>query len=235
MGTTLVLLPGLDGTGRLFAPLLAELPSWIEPLVLAYPAEPLGYADLVERLFPRLPTDRPFFILGESFGGPLALMLATRSPPGLQGVVLVCTFVRYPSFLPRAIARRLGALLALAPRPDFLVRQVLVGADAPRALLDALRDARSTVAPDTLARRIREGVDVDARRDLADIRVPILCISASADRLVPHRATDEIRSLRPDATYVELAAPHVLLARCPAEAVSSIATWLAAGGNASSR
>jgi surfactin synthase thioesterase subunit len=73
MGTPLVLLPGLDGTGTMFAPFVAELPPWIEPVVLDYPAEPLGYADLARRLATRLPEDRPFFLLGESFGGPLAL------------------------------------------------------------------------------------------------------------------------------------------------------------------
>jgi len=36
-----LLVPGLDGTGRLFSPLLAELPRTIAPSVIPYPAVPL--------------------------------------------------------------------------------------------------------------------------------------------------------------------------------------------------
>jgi hypothetical protein len=35
--TTLVLLPGLDGTEIFFGPLLSQLPSWIDPVVITYP------------------------------------------------------------------------------------------------------------------------------------------------------------------------------------------------------
>ena len=105
---------------------------------------------------------------------------------------------------------------------------MLVGPDAPQALVDALRNARTSVASAAIALRLREVVDVDARRALLDCRVPILCLSADADRLVSRRACDEIRSLRPDATYVELRGPHVLLARHPSQSASSISPWLAA-------
>src|SRR4051812_12200514 len=74
--TQLVLLPGLDGSGRLFQPLLAELPKWIEPVVVAYPPERARFDDLVPIARERLPHSGAFASLGESFSGPLALMLA---------------------------------------------------------------------------------------------------------------------------------------------------------------
>lgn len=53
----LILLPGMDGTGLLFEPLLEALPGWLEPKVIAYPGhEPLGYAELlplIRRVRPR--------------------------------------------------------------------------------------------------------------------------------------------------------------------------------------
>ena len=43
----LVLLPGLDGTGHLFADFVAALPSEVEVIVAHYPTDkPLSYADL---------------------------------------------------------------------------------------------------------------------------------------------------------------------------------------------
>ncbi|MBX9790721.1 MAG: hypothetical protein K2Y37_17530 [Pirellulales bacterium] len=41
--TTLVLLPGLDGTGSLFADFVSALDGQIETVVVAYPAR-VGYA-----------------------------------------------------------------------------------------------------------------------------------------------------------------------------------------------
>ena len=46
---TLVLLPGMDGTGILFEPLLDVLPSSLQPHLVRYPStRPLGYRALLE-------------------------------------------------------------------------------------------------------------------------------------------------------------------------------------------
>ena len=45
--TALVLLPGMDGTGDLFAPLLSALSPALRTIVIRYPSDrPLGYAEL---------------------------------------------------------------------------------------------------------------------------------------------------------------------------------------------
>ena len=60
MKIPLVLLPGLDGTGLLFADFVANLASDIDPIVVRYPPDvPLGYAELeaiarTDPLAPRL-------------------------------------------------------------------------------------------------------------------------------------------------------------------------------------
>ena len=72
----LVLLPGLDGTGLLFEPLLRALPKEIEATVIRYPGDQrLSYDELLEFLRDQLPRDTPFILLGESFSGPLAIRL----------------------------------------------------------------------------------------------------------------------------------------------------------------
>src|ERR1051325_2082913 len=94
---TVVLLPGLDGTGTLFRPLLDHLPPELHPLVVTYPPEePIGYDELLPRVLDHLPTSTPFVLLGESFSGPLALMVAARSPTGLRVVIVCASFVRNP-------------------------------------------------------------------------------------------------------------------------------------------
>lgn len=75
----LVLLPGLDGTGRLFQPLLAHLPSTIDPLVISYSNLAGTYAEMLPAARKELPPDRPFVLLAESFSGPAAIALAANA------------------------------------------------------------------------------------------------------------------------------------------------------------
>lgn len=94
---TLVLLPGMDGSGALFAPLVAAFRGRVRTQVIAYPSgQALGYEELAAFVRPLLPAG-PYFLLGESFSGPVAIALAASAPPGLAGLILSCTFARNPS------------------------------------------------------------------------------------------------------------------------------------------
>jgi pimeloyl-ACP methyl ester carboxylesterase len=77
---TLVLLPGLDGTEIFLQPLLGALPDGVRPLVVTYPlAGPNRYADLLAVVREAVAGIGEFHVLGWSFSGPLALMLAKPS------------------------------------------------------------------------------------------------------------------------------------------------------------
>ncbi|MEJ7807867.1 MAG: hypothetical protein WKG03_18345 [Telluria sp.] len=108
---TLVLLPGMDGTGDLFADFVRALGDAVVSLVVSYPAgEALDYAGLTEFARARLPRDRPFVLLGESFSGPVAIALAASRPPGLMALILSCTFARNPTPVFSVFKHVLGAL-----------------------------------------------------------------------------------------------------------------------------
>src|SRR5271155_2151701 len=90
---SLILLPGLDGTGLLFQPLVAALPAAIQPRIVRYPGHRhLTYHELLPLVMDALPQSGPFILLGESFGGPLATMVAAERPPGLVGLILCASF-----------------------------------------------------------------------------------------------------------------------------------------------
>ncbi len=75
---TLVLLPGLDGTGILFTPLVVALGNGRRVIVVTYPTSEKAqtYAKLHEVAGAALPPSGPLVLLGESFSGPLAISLA---------------------------------------------------------------------------------------------------------------------------------------------------------------
>jgi pimeloyl-ACP methyl ester carboxylesterase len=95
--TTLVLLPGMDGSGLLFRSFISALDSDLTPLVIDYPgAQCLSYSQLTSLVQQRLPPRERYFLLGESFSGPVAIAVAAASPMNLAGLVLCGTFARNP-------------------------------------------------------------------------------------------------------------------------------------------
>ncbi|WP_283190454.1 hypothetical protein [Pseudomonas sp. PMCC200344] len=108
---TLVLLPGMDGTGELFAAFASSMEREFDTLIITYPPNiPLSYTALESLVRESLPTDRPFVLLGESFSGPIAISLSARQPPQQLGLVLCGTFARNPRPIFSHLSFLLGAL-----------------------------------------------------------------------------------------------------------------------------
>jgi pimeloyl-[acyl-carrier protein] methyl ester esterase len=218
----LLLLPGLDGTGRLFQPLLEALPPTLTAKVVSYPPEqPLGYADLLPMVEEAANDLGDFIVLGESFSGPLALMLAAKDPVGLRGVVLCASFIRSPipglSWL-KPLLR--GWLFRM--RPLWLLDWLLLVRRPSDELRSLLHEAVSAVPASTKAARVRAIAAVDASEELRQCRVPILYLRATEDRVVGRWNGDQIKTILPDAEIVEFAAPHLLLQTRPVEAAAAI-------------
>jgi pimeloyl-[acyl-carrier protein] methyl ester esterase len=219
----LLLLPGMDGTGRLFEPLLRCLSPLLVPVVVAYPADrACGYAELLPLVEAVVPDGRDFLVLGESFSGPLALLLADRQSPGLRGVILCASFARTP--LP-SFARWLRALvrpLLFRLTPRWLIRHRLLGRFATEALVGMLDAALADVRPEVLAARARAILAVDVGGPLQSCPVPILYLAAGEDRVVSRRSLAHIRRLQPGAEVATIASPHLLLQAVPEEAARVI-------------
>jgi pimeloyl-ACP methyl ester carboxylesterase len=223
---TLVLLPGLDGTGDLFAPFVEALGPGVDCIVLRYPPDqPLGYLELEAQVRAALPTDRPYVLLGESFSGPLAASLAASAPPGLCGLVMCVSFVRNPQ--PRL--SRFSALLPWLPlhaRVLTLLRRRTLGRFYTQALQDALAAAVGQVAPAVLKARLRAVLAADAGAALAAVQAPVLVLQASDDRVVPAPATEALLRLQPEARHARFEAPHFLLLAQPQATAAVVATFV---------
>src|SRR5690242_7684380 len=105
-GPILILLPGLDGTGRLFRGFVECLPASVESIIIPLPSDAASdYDSIALSIINRLPRERPLVLLGESFSGPLALKIASHGNLNVAAVVLVASFIRRPvAWLP-GIAR----------------------------------------------------------------------------------------------------------------------------------
>lgn len=221
----IVLLPGMDGTGLLFERFRAAAPPGIRLDVVALPEEPLTYAEIAEAIAPAAALTPETVLLGESFGGPLALALAARSR--VAAVVLVNSFMRSP--VPRRIARLATPMFFRLPVPEAMMRRLLVGADADAELVRELRAALGRVPARVLAARVREiaGVDAgDALDALARERRPLLYLRATADRVVREASVEAVRARAPHMTVARVPGPHLLLQASPAAAWAALAPFL---------
>jgi pimeloyl-ACP methyl ester carboxylesterase len=222
-----VLLPGMDGTGRLFSRFVAAGSGALELRTLSYPPDRfLGYADLEALVRRELPADRPFALLGESFGGPLALRIAADPPPGLVGLVLAATFHRRPAARSIAALRLLSPAFFRLPLPPHAARLLLAGEDAPDDLVSEVRAAVSAAKGSVMAARAREALRVDATDLLRRCPVPLLFLGGKQDRLLRSALPIEVRALRPDAEIRMLEAPHLVLQRRPAECMRIVEAFL---------
>ena len=226
----LALLPGMDGTARLFHHFDAALRAQaaIDTLAITYPAAPLDYAALEAFVRERLPRDRPFVVLAESFSGPLGAALRADPPPGMRALVLCCSFVRNP----RPILAPLRHLLGLVPfgtMPGFALRQALLAPYATPQLQDELAAALAQVPPSVLRQRLRAVLEIrerDASRSFARGSLPVLYLRARHDRLVPPANAAQILRQAAGAQVIDIAAPHMLLQAAPAAAATAVAAFL---------
>ena len=219
---TVVLLPGMDGSGLLFEEFVAALPVGLNAVVVKYPPDrALDYRDLEAVARSALPTKHPFLLVGESFSGPIAISLAAAGPAGLRGVVLVCSFARSPVWAPRSL-RPLISLLPVWLVPLRVAAAVLLGRSQSPTLRARLRSAIANVKPTVWRARLGAVLSTDVTALLSKVHVPLLYLRAAHDRVVPRSASELISQFFPKARVVELDCSHFLLQAKPAEAASQV-------------
>lgn len=223
----LVLLPGLDGTGLLFDPLLRELRLEWSTQVISYPSDQrLGYDELLLRVREQLPRDQPFVLLGESFSGPLAIRLAAELQANLRGLILVATFVRKPV---RWLPRQLGPFIpAFAFRlfPLWAQLRVLTSGESTPELRRLFRESLAQVKPAVLAHRVSEVFRVDVADEFQQIQIPILAIAARHDHTVPAHNLRLLQRLRSDLRVEMIETDHLVLQVKPERAAEAIRRFL---------
>jgi len=221
----LVILPGTDGTGALLGDFVALLGD-LNPLVITYPTqEPLGYEQLAEVIRPQLPTTEPYYLLGESFGGPLAILLAAGESKSPAGLILCASFARYPMFLPRALAP-LAVATPIRLVPNSTLSWFLFGHWSSPSLQAKLSLALASVSAETLRARIRAALHVDVTSHLSKLAVPVLYLQATHDRVVPAAAGKAVLAATARASLKQVCGPHFLLQAAPDACAREIHAFL---------
>ena len=174
-----------------------------------------GYPERCEHFSETVTSAGKCILIGESFSGPLAVLLAQRHPDVVDYLVLVATFVVSPvPFVARCLP---WSLFFRFPLPAFAACRFMLG---PRddGLVSLLQRAVCTVSLRTLARRMRSVVEVDVSAQFRQLTCPVTRICPTNDALVPGRFATTMLELREDVIAKPIVGPHPILQTQPEQA-----------------
>jgi pimeloyl-[acyl-carrier protein] methyl ester esterase len=227
---TLILLPGMDGTGELFLDFLRELPDEFEPVVVRYPIDQyLSYSELLPLVRASCPLSESFVLVAESYSTPLAIQYAAMNPANLKGLVLCAGFTASPvKGWMRYLARLVAPVAFRIPLPAFAAKYWLVGSDAPWKLISSVLKTVSSVKHTVLATRARAVLTCNVVTEMSQISVPVLYIQAKQDRLVSTSSLKDILRINSNVKVAVINGPHLILQRKPHEASEIIGNFIQA-------
>ena len=207
----LVLLPGLDGTGKLFAPLIEALPLSIEIQVITYPLnKKLSYHELVQYVKQNLPKE-DYVLLAESFSGPIAYEVAFSKPTKLKSLILVATFLKNPrplllKFIPSS------QVLAL-PIPTIVSKIFFLGFSVEIKTIELFNEAIKTVSPSVMQFRLKEIAQL--KPSSQKVRLKTTYIQATNDKLVPSKSLQDWQKVCDDLEVFKVKGEHFILQANP--------------------
>ena len=190
-GRAVILVPGMNGTGELFyrqVPLL-ERAYRVATYALRDDAETLDVlaADLAHVVDLVAPVERRAIVVGESFGGAVALTFALKYPDHVETLVILNSF---PYFAPQVRLRLAIAGLTVLPWGAMpLVRHLtafrLHSPHTHRAEVKQFIALTAHGTRDGYINRLKLLQRFDVRDQLQDILQPALFLASEHDHLVP--------------------------------------------------
>ena len=227
----LVLMPGLDGTGKLFAPLIPLLQPNFDLSVVTYP-DLSSFNEYVDCAQDQLPQEPGYSLIAESFSGPVALALLARHSGQIGPSVLCATFARspLPSFtrMEGHVPEQMFSIGALSEfyldvdeveDKDFSETQPL-----PLNVMDQIDGT-------LLKRRITAFSRIDVSALLPQIEAPILYLHALRDRILSENDALMMQQNLLHFERVDIDGPHLLLQTRPQECAELIYNHVMSANN----
>lgn len=214
-GPLLLCLHGIGSSSAAFAPQLAELSAYVRVVAWdapgyarsADPTAPYGlddYADAAAALIRERATTA--HVLGVSWGGVIALRLATRHPELVASLIIAdsSTGSGTDEAKARAMRARAADLAELGPRAFAAARGPrLVSPDAPDDLVDAVvANMAASVRLPGYAFAAESMASADLRPELPSITAPALVLCGEHDRVTGPDASQAIAGAIHKTAYV---------------------------------
>ena len=208
----LLVFPGMHGSKVLLEDFKQHAPDSFDVQLLELPESIFDYPSLAEHFRQTVIGAGPCVVMGESFSGPLSVLLASQCE-NVEALVMAASFVTPPSpWIAKFLPWRL--LMSIPPSKEFVAR-FLLEIDRKQQLVETVYNEIRSRPVRAMAGRMRVVTRVDVREALARVTCPVLYLRAKNDWLVPKRCLDRVRDVCGSVEVVELSAPHLILQREP--------------------
>jgi pimeloyl-ACP methyl ester carboxylesterase len=218
-----LLMPGFDGTGELFEPLLAV---WgIDATIIRYQSEH-SFEDYVESVAALVPEENAVLV-AESFSGPVALALMSRYPERILCSVLCATFAVSPFRLLTRMSRFVTSVFfGPGPTQPMMLRTFCFDKEADSALVSKAVSVIRSVPASVIKSRLKVLSDVDMRLVLSRIKVPVLYLLAVDDKIVAPSLSQQLVQGLPNVRLHKVKGPHMLLQSRPEDCAEIIRSFI---------
>jgi pimeloyl-[acyl-carrier protein] methyl ester esterase len=206
--TSFVLLPGLDGTGKLFDRLVAAVGDAHKCVVVQYPENAKSIDELLavaSRAIDAL--DRPV-VIAESFSGAVLARLLSGGKSKIHAAVFIASFVETPRRHLLNLALRVPEVIARVALPT-VIKHFCVNGCADAALRETILRVVEAVPYRTLL--VRLGMLQGLEAGVIKTALPVLALQASRDRVLDRFARNSIQRMIPNARVEIVEGPHLLL------------------------
>lgn len=223
MVKTAVLLPGLDGSGIMFAPLVKLLSGHYQCSVVNYPKdELLDYAQLTTLVFSHLPEKEDFILVAESFAGPIAYLLAQNPPPNLKLIIYGASFIENPNKMLLKMRFLIPFIIKLSRYlPDFLFNLLLFGIKASGELARPMKAIIEDFPLNTFKHRLNLLADLSLPSERSDIEA--IYIRPKSDFLVTNDGYESVVKRHDTKKYI-VPGTHFIFQSNPDECARIILT-----------
>ena len=227
--TPILLVPGLGGSPRIYAPVMPALWRY-GPVTVANHIRDDDMAAIARRILAEAPPR--FALAGHSMGGYIAFEIIRQAPGRVTKLALLNTQARPDT--PEAVTRRRGQIArAQAGEYHAVLDELFPGFVHPSRREDSslrklVHDMGDDIGADAFVRQLTAIMGrADSRPTLASIKCPTLVLTGDEDNTIPNSLSKEMADGIPGAKLVILPhCGHLSQPEQPEAVAAALVDWL---------
>lgn len=223
------ILPGLDGTGKLFDDVKEELEKTGRQVILAsYPPLLWKKEDYINYIKQFIKSNTEpgeiFAIVAESFSGMFIPTIYKDLKSQISHIIFSASFVKNPVLAPTAF-KMINKALKISKLPSLATQLAMIGPNPTTDLISLFNRVTKDINDDVLKSRINLCLDIDNRdivyNSFTNIKTPILYLQSRFDTIILPYCLKDIEKINPHTQSKIFNTAHMIL-QCEPKLTSSV-------------
>jgi pimeloyl-ACP methyl ester carboxylesterase len=210
----------MDGTGKLFDPLINLLPETIDREVIPLSSLNEGDAKSQADEIAELLGEGRYVIFAESYSGAIAYQLCQNSTLNIKHVIFAASFLSRPSYISKFGYLAPVSIIRFNLVPKFLLSWLFFGSPNRIELVKLFLVSLQLVSNKTLKSRLRNIASLSEPTNI--IKIPCTYIQANKDLLVSKKAVASFQKLCVNLRIEQIKGGHFIAQSNPQKCVEVI-------------